>query len=126
MKRETLGILGAVAFALGLSACSPSPAEPVAASPVADKPMTDMAMTPTAPAQAGPIIGTGKITAINATAGTLTLDHQAIPAVGWDAMSMGFTTTDPVVLEDLKVGDIVAFELKSASEPSVVTKVQKQ
>ena len=71
-------------------------------------------------------MGMGKITAIDATAGKVTIDHQAIPAVGWDAMSMGFTATDPMMLKDLKVGDAVAFELKSTSEPSVVTKVQKQ
>lgn len=120
-----LGVLG-----FALAACSPKAAEPAAevTAPVAEPaatPMADMPMAP-APAQAGPITGMGKITAIDAKAGTVTIDHQAIPAVGWDAMSMGFTATEPTMLNDLKVGDAVTFELKSASEPSVVTKVQKQ
>lgn len=130
MQKTGLMIAGLGALTLGLAACSPKPAEPAAtptaaAEPVAP-PMADMPMTPAAPAQAGPIMGMGKITAINAAGGTLTIDHQAIPAVGWDAMSMGFTATDPTMLKDLQVGDAVTFELKSASEPSVVTKVQKQ
>jgi Cu/Ag efflux protein CusF len=98
----------------------------MAAAEPAAPPMADMPMAPAAPVEAGPITGMGKITAINAAGGTLTIDHQAIPAVGWDAMSMGFTATDPTMLKDLKVGDAVTFELKSTSEPSVVTKVQKQ
>ena len=130
MQKTGLMFAGLGAVALGLAACSPKPAEPaaapVAAAEPAAPPMADMPMTPAAPAQAGPITGMGKITAINAAGGTLTIDHQAIPAVGWDAMSMGFTATDPMMLKDLKVGDAVTFELKSASEPSVVTKVQKQ
>ncbi len=131
MQKTGLIMAGLGALALGLAACSPNAAEPEptaaapATAPVA-APMADMPMAPATPVQAGPIMGMGKITVIDAAAGTLTIDHQAIPAVGWDAMSMGFTTTDPTMLKDLKVGDVVAFELKSTSEPSVVTKVQKQ
>lgn len=131
MQKTGLIVAGLGVLGLALAACSPKPAEPVAeatapAAEPAATPMADMPMTPAAPAQAGPIMGMGKITAIDAKAGTVTIDHQAIPAVGWDAMSMGFTTTDPMMLNDLKIGDAVTFELKSTSEPSVVTKVQKQ
>ena len=127
---KTKLIAGLGALALGLAGCSPTPADPAAAPMAAAEPaappMADMPMAPAAPVEAGPITGMGKITAINAAGGTLTIDHQAIPAVGWDAMSMGFKATDPTMLKDLKVGDAVTFELKSTSEPSVVTKVQKQ
>jgi len=130
MQKTGLMIAGLGALALGLAACSPTPAEPATVAPAAAAepaaaPMADMPMGP-APAQTGPIMGVGKITAINAAGGTLTIDHQAIPAVKWDAMTMGFTAADPAMLKDLKVGDAVTFELKSASESSVVTKVQKQ
>lgn len=128
---QKTGLIVAGLGVLALAACSPKPAEPVAeatapAAEPAAAPMADMPMAPAPPAQAGPIMGMGKITAIDAKTGTVTIDHQAIPAVGWDAMSMGFTTTDPMMLNDLKVGDAVTFELKSTSEPSVVTMVQKQ
>jgi Cu(I)/Ag(I) efflux system protein CusF len=89
--------------------------------------MANMPMNTSTPStSAGAIMATGKITAIDAAAGTVTLDHQAIPAVGWDAMSMGFTTTDPAMLKDFKVGDTVSFELKSAAEKTIITKIQKQ
>jgi Cu/Ag efflux protein CusF len=127
MQKTGLLIASLAVLALGLTACSPKAAEPAATAPApAAAPMANMPMTPAAPAVSGPIMGMGKITAINATAGTVTLDHQAIPAVGWDAMSMGFTAADPAMLKDLKVGDAVSFELKSAAEKTIITKIQQQ
>jgi Cu(I)/Ag(I) efflux system periplasmic protein CusF len=132
MQKTGLLIAGLSAFALGVAACSPKTEEPAAtASSPASAPMADMKMddTPTADAPAtvtGPITAVGKVTAIDATIGTVTLDHQAIPAVNWDAMSMQFTTTDPMMLKDLKVGDMVSFELKSTAEKTVIVKIQKQ
>jgi Cu/Ag efflux protein CusF len=41
-------------------------------------------------------------------------------------MTMQFTAEDPAVLQGIAVGDNVAFELKSASETSIVTTVRKQ
>jgi Cu(I)/Ag(I) efflux system periplasmic protein CusF len=119
---------GLSALALALAACSPKAEEPKAEPSTTS--MGDMKMDATkedaSAVPAGPITSVGKITAIDGTAGTVTLDHQAIPAVGWDAMSMGFTTTDPMMLKDLKVGDTVSFELKSASEKTIIVKIQKQ
>jgi Cu(I)/Ag(I) efflux system protein CusF len=115
---------------LALAACSPQASEPAASAPVAETTaapaMADMPMAAEPQAAAGPITSTGKITAIDATAGTVTLDHQAIPEVKWDAMSMGFTATDPAMLKDLKVGDMVIFDLKSAAEPSKINRIAKQ
>lgn len=75
---------------------------------------------------AGPVTSSGKITAIDLTAGTVTLDHQAIPEVKWEAMTMAFTATDPAMLKELKVGDSVSFDLKSASEPTKISRIAKQ
>ena len=130
MQKIGLITAGIGAIALGLAACSPqAPAAAVEASavePAAAPPaMADMPM-PSMTDMTGPITSSGKITAIDVVAGTVTVDHQAIPEVKWDAMTMGFTATDPAMLKDLKVGDAITFELKSTSEPSVVTKVQKQ
>ena len=128
MLKTGLMIAGLGAMALGLAACSPKAEEPAAAttSASAAAPMASMPMTATTPAVSGPIMGMGKITAIDAKAGTVTIDHQAIPAVGWDAMSMGFTASDPTMLKDLKVGDPVSFELKSVPEKTIIVKIQKQ
>lgn len=116
---------------LVLAGCSPQAPEPATPAPVAETPapapaMAGMPMSVETPAAAGPITSMGKITAIDATAGTLTLDHQAIPEVKWDAMSMAFTATDPAMLKDLKVGDMVVFDLKSAAEPSKISRIAKQ
>ena len=113
-----------------LAACSPSAPAPAAEAPAAEpasapSAMADMPM-PAATATAGPITSSGKITAIDAAAGTVTLDHQAIPEVKWEAMSMAFTTTDPAMLKDLNVGDAVSFDLKSAAEPTKISRIAKQ
>jgi len=39
---------------------------------------------------------------------------------------MQFTAENPAILQGIAVGDTVSFELKSATETSVVTSVQKQ
>jgi Cu(I)/Ag(I) efflux system protein CusF len=127
MQKTTLMMTLSV---LALTACSPQAPEPAASAPVAETPaapaMADMSMATEPQTAAGPITSMGKITAVDASAGTLTLDHQAIPEVKWDAMSMAFTTTDPAMLKDLKVGDMVVFDLKSAAEPSKISRIVKQ
>ncbi len=127
MTKPRLMVTGISALALTLIACSPQAAEPTAtpAAPAEPTPMAGMNMATPPAAAAGPITATGKITAIDAKAGTLTLDHEAIPAVKWDAMSMQFNA-DPANLADLKVGDAVSFELRSASEPTQIVKIDKQ
>lgn len=113
-----------------LAACSPSAPAPAAEAPAAEPAAAPPAMAsmpmPAATEATGPITSTGKITAIDAVAGTVTLDHQAIPEVKWEAMSMAFTAPDPAMLKDLKVGDTVSFDLKSAAEPTKISRIAKQ
>jgi Cu/Ag efflux protein CusF len=107
---------------ISAAACSPP------AQQGAEETATDMsAMENAAPDEgAAPIQSTGVVTAVDATAGTISLDHEAIPAVSWPAMSMQFTAEDPAILRDIAVGDRVMFQLKSATETSVVTMVHEQ
>lgn len=108
-----------VPIALLAAACSP---------PASQEAKTDdMNMAePAAPAAAGPITSTGTVTQVDAAAGTITINHGAIEAVSWPAMTMQFTAENPAILQGIAVGDSVSFELKSATETSVVTSVQKQ
>jgi Cu/Ag efflux protein CusF len=116
MKTKIIAITATVAIAVGVAACS-QPAPP------ADTSATSEA---TAPAAAtGPIRSTGVVVAVNPTAGTVTLNHEPIPAIHWSAMTMEFKA-DPAILQGVAAGDRVAFELKSATEPQTVTVVQKQ
>jgi len=54
--------------------------------------------------------GSGTVTAIDKAAGMITLDHGPIPEANWPAMTMAFTAK-PALLETVKVGDEVTFDL---------------
>lgn len=83
-------------------------------------PMTNMAMS----AETKMGSGTGKVTAIDKVAGKVTLDHGAIPAVGWPAMTMAFSAT-PELLHGLSVGDKVNFDVTVTDSSGTVTKISK-
>lgn len=89
-----------IAMLVGLTACSqkskPNPAPSASAGPVAPGAM---------------VKGTGTVTAVDDAAGTVTLDHDAIPAAGWPAMTMAFKAPASVVAS-AKPGDKVAFDLR--------------
>src|SRR5204862_6680348 len=56
--------------------------------------------------------GAGVITDIDAKAGTLTIKHAPIAALGWPAMTMDFRATPPTLLKGLKAGQKVGFDAK--------------
>lgn len=64
--------------------------------------------------------GIGTVTAIDKAAGKITLDHQAIPEVGWPAMTMTFDAK-PAVLGGVAVGDKVAFDVTIRGNAGEVT-----
>ncbi len=107
-------------IALFVAACSP----PASQAPATPDP--GMNIGAAEPAVAGAITGTGTVTQVDAAAGTITINHGAIEAISWPAMTMQFTAENPAILQGIAVGDSVSFELKSATETSVVTVVQKQ
>ena len=68
-----------------------------------------------APAEATPpgvmiAKGTGLVTAVDAAAGRVTLDHEPMPEIGWPRMTMTFAA-DPALLKEIHEGDRVAFDL---------------
>ena len=65
----------------------------------------------------------GIIKGIDLRQGTITLQHQAIPAIGWPAMTMPFHAT-PDVLKQAKVGDKVQFTLHPDGMNSMVTAIK--
>lgn len=122
MKGKLIALVASATLALSAAACSQEPAAP------AKEDMDSMEMSEGAApaATAGPIRSTGTVTAVDAAAGTISLDHEPIAAINWPAMSMQFTAENPAILQGIAVGDRVTFEIKSATETSVVTMVQKQ
>ena len=83
--------------------------------------MGNMAMAPGAKMAKG----TGKVTAIDKTAGTITLDHGPIAEANWPAMTMAFKAA-PALIDSVKVGDKVAFDLALKDGAGEVMAIQKQ
>ena len=69
--------------------------------------------------------GTGTVTAIDKTAGTITLDHGPIAEAGWPAMTMAFKAK-PELLGSVAVGDKVTFDLALSGGAGEVTAISKQ
>ncbi len=116
-------LIAAFATAVLLSACGQKPetttVEPAANNSTADT--GNMAM----PVETRIGKGTGTVTAIDKTAGKITLSHGPIPEVGWPAMTMGFTAK-PELLNSVAVGDKVAFDLTVKGAAGEVTAIKKQ
>lgn len=125
MKHLTL-ILTVAALGAGLAACGPKPAEPAAAAPAATAPASGDAMAGMDMAGASMAKGTGTVTAIDKTAGTITLDHGPIPELKWPAMTMAFAATPATLLDMVKVGDKVSFELKMTDGTGEVTAIKAE
>jgi Cu(I)/Ag(I) efflux system protein CusF len=68
--------------------------------------------------------GVGVVKAIDAAKGTVTLQHEAIAAIGWPAMTMPFRVASPELLKHVKVGDKVQFTFRQASTGSTVTAIR--
>jgi Cu(I)/Ag(I) efflux system membrane fusion protein len=63
----------------------------------------------------------GRIEAL--TADRITLSHQAVPAIGWPAMTMTFKLGSPSLAKGLKVGDQVAFAFEQRPEGPVIRRI---
>ncbi|CAM5479045.1 copper-binding protein [Rhodanobacter lindaniclasticus] len=96
---------------------------PVFASPQQMDPnMPGMAgMHEAAPAD---VQGVGVVKAVDTAKNTITLQHEAIAAIGWPAMTMPFKVASPELLKHVKVGDKVQFTFRQASTGSTVTAIR--
>ena len=55
--------------------------------------------------------GTGKVVSVDRTKLRIKLAHEPIKSLGWSAMMMDFSVTKASLLDGLKEGDAVQFEL---------------
>lgn len=69
--------------------------------------------------------GEGTVKAIDAQAGTITLDHGPVPAMDWPAMTMAFDAA-PEVRDQVTVGDSVTFEFETSDAGNRITSVSKR
>ncbi len=65
------------------------------------------------------------MTAVDKSAGTITLDHGPIAEANWPAMTMAFKAK-PELIDSVKVGDKVAFDIALKDGAGEVTTIQKQ
>ena len=114
MKKYVLTLACASALALASTAAFAQQMDPN---------MPGMAgMQTTKPTQAQ---GVGIVKAIDTTKGTITLQHQAITAIGWPAMTMTFKAGS-VDISGLKFNDQVDFEFTSTGMDGTLTKITRE
>ena len=122
--KKAMMIAALVALPVGLSGCDKKPnatkVEAPKAAATADA-MSSMEM----PVGSKMGKGSGTVTAVDAVMGKITLDHGAIPAVGWPAMKMGFSAK-PELLKGIAVGDKVDFDLTVSGSNGEVTSIRKR
>ena len=124
MKRLTL-ILTITAMGAVLAACDRKPAEPAAEAPAAAAaPASGDTMAGMDMAGATMANGTGTVTAVDKTAGAVTIDHGPIAEANWPAMEMEFRATPTTLLDNIKVGDKVSFDLKMSGGTGEVTAIK--
>ena len=132
MRAKLISALSLLAIAGALSACNAkaptssdtAPATMSEAAPAAMSDMSGMAMDAGPGAKMGS--GVGVITAIDKAAGTLTIKHDAIPAIDWPAMTMMFKANPTSVLDGLKVGDKISFDVEIKGSDAEVTSVTQR
>ena len=83
------------------------------AAPAAAAPARGPAASP-APAE-----GVGVVRAVDPKAPSVTLDHEAIPSLGWPAMTMTFKVADAALLQGLAPGARVRFQLQGGTVTAI-------
>lgn len=72
------------------------------------------------------IVSNGIITAIDIPNHTITLQHEAIAALNWPAMTMSFSADNAIELNPFKIGDHVTFTLtKEKDNTFMITDIKK-
>ena len=95
-------------------------------------PAAGAALAPAAPAATGVPAAAGHqaeatVDSVDPKAGTVTLNHGAVPALRWPAMAMEFKVANESLLRDLKPGTKVAFEFVERQQGEwVITSITRR
>ncbi len=68
--------------------------------------------------------GVGVVAAVDIKAGTVTIHHSPIAKLNWPAMTMAFEATPPSLLQGVKVGESVTFQLMQMGSSTTLTAIQ--
>ncbi|KTD32225.1 copper/silver efflux system, membrane fusion protein [Legionella nautarum] len=69
--------------------------------------------------------GFGTIKEVNSAKHSLTIQHEAIPSLNWPAMEMNFSVSQEIVLDGLKTGESIQFNLEKKNNQFIITKIKK-
>ena len=69
--------------------------------------------------------GTGKVVSVDRAKLRIKLAHEPIKSLGWSAMSMDFIVVKASLLDGIKAGDEVRFELKQLKPDDLVLVIVK-
>ena len=75
------------------------------------------------PASNAPLVS-GTVKKVDQGAGKVTLDHERIPNMDMDAMTMAYKVQAPALLNGLKPGDKVRFSAEDVNGQTVITRIQ--
>ena len=108
MNRSTLALF---VFATLLAACG------------TEEPAGGPAMPASQSSAQAEATGVGVVQSIDAASGRITIAHEAIAALGWPAMTMGFKVARPELLEGIENGQRIDFTLRGRDMDAVVTSI---
>ena len=67
---------------------------------------------------------TGTVKKVDPAAGKVTLDHERIPNIDMEAMTMAYRVQSPALMAGLKPGDKVRFSAETIGGQTLVTRIQ--
>lgn len=71
--------------------------------------------------------GTGEVVSVDRAKSRIKLAHEAIKSLGWPGMTMEFNVANASLLDGLKTGDAVRFELRQPKpEEWVIVKIERK
>jgi Cu/Ag efflux protein CusF len=70
--------------------------------------------------------GNGTVASVEPQGGKVELEHEAMPSLGWPAMTMEFSVADKGLLTGLRPGDRVEFEVAARGEGEYVIQSLKK
>ena len=76
------------------------------------------------PEAGGTYSATGEVTEVSD--GSVTINHQPVPALGWPAMTMIFKAPDSAMTAGLQTGAHVEFSFRPEGADNVLTEVKRQ
>lgn len=67
---------------------------------------------------------TGKVTKVDSSNGTVTIDHEPVPSMKWPSMSMAFKVKDKAMLDKVKQGAKVDFSFTQSGKDYIITEIR--